>query len=184
MTPTWFEHAAFWSGVRRATVAPRSLHAGLWVWIASDSGRAVQTITRYFAEGHWLKARNRQSKHALADICTIQWERESRKKIDRETDHVLARWSSAFPGGLVVRIRRSHRRGRGSIPRLGTSFQVGPNMFESEISLCTFICDMSVSRVKPVVLKLRAPSEDRTHDPWFTRPVLYPLSYGGISQAW
>ena len=24
-----------------------------------------------------------------------------------------------FPGGLVVRIRRSHRRGRGSIPRLG-----------------------------------------------------------------
>lgn len=23
------------------------------------------------------------------------------------------------PGGLVVRIRRSHRRGRGSIPRLG-----------------------------------------------------------------
>ena len=29
---------------------------------------------------------------------------------------------STFPGGLVVRIRRSHRRGRGSIPRLGTSF--------------------------------------------------------------
>ena len=27
--------------------------------------------------------------------------------------------------------------------------------------------------------KTRAPSEDRTHDPWFTRPVLYPLSYGG-----
>ena len=25
MTPTWFEHATFWSGVRRATVAPRSL---------------------------------------------------------------------------------------------------------------------------------------------------------------
>ena len=25
LTPTWFEHAAFWSGVRRATVAPRSL---------------------------------------------------------------------------------------------------------------------------------------------------------------
>ena len=26
LTPTWFEHAAFWSGVRRATIAPRSLH--------------------------------------------------------------------------------------------------------------------------------------------------------------
>ena len=24
MTPTWFEHATFWSGVRRATIAPRS----------------------------------------------------------------------------------------------------------------------------------------------------------------
>ena len=23
MTPTWFEHATFWSGVRRATVAPQ-----------------------------------------------------------------------------------------------------------------------------------------------------------------
>ena len=25
LTPTWFEHATFWSGVRRATVEPRSL---------------------------------------------------------------------------------------------------------------------------------------------------------------
>ena len=24
MTPTWVEHAAFWSGVTRATIAPRS----------------------------------------------------------------------------------------------------------------------------------------------------------------
>ena len=29
---------------------------------------------------------------------------------------------SAFPGGLVVRIWRSHRHGRGSIPRLGIHF--------------------------------------------------------------
>ena len=27
--------------------------------------------------------------------------------------------AAPLPGGLVVRIRRSHRRGRGSIPRLG-----------------------------------------------------------------
>ena len=27
LTPTWFEHATFWSGVRRATIAPRSPHA-------------------------------------------------------------------------------------------------------------------------------------------------------------
>ena len=31
MTPTWFEHATFWSGVRRATVAPRGLpEAAFW----------------------------------------------------------------------------------------------------------------------------------------------------------
>ena len=29
---------------------------------------------------------------------------------------------TSLPGGLVVRIRRSHRRGRGSIPRLGSTF--------------------------------------------------------------
>ncbi len=29
--------------------------------------------------------------------------------------------------------------------------------------------------------KYVAPSEDWTHDPWFTRPVLYPLSYGGMA---
>ena len=30
--------------------------------------------------------------------------------------------NTPIPGGLVVRIRRSHRRGRGSIPRLGMTF--------------------------------------------------------------
>ena len=45
-----------------------------------------------------------------------------KKNVDREAGHVLAHCSSAVPGGLVVRIRRSHRRGRGSIPRLGSMF--------------------------------------------------------------
>ncbi len=31
---------------------------------------------------------------------------------------------SNVPDGLVVRIRRSHRRGRGSIPRLGGNFYI------------------------------------------------------------
>ena len=34
-------------------------------------------------------------------------------------------WILAVPDGLVVRIRRSHRRGRGSIPRLGEGFHEG-----------------------------------------------------------
>ena len=35
---------------------------------------------------------------------------------------ILVVLSCAFPCGLVVRIRRSHRRGRGSIPRMGVQF--------------------------------------------------------------
>ena len=31
-------------------------------------------------------------------------------------------YSAAIPCGLVVRIRRFHRRGRGSIPRMGAIF--------------------------------------------------------------
>ena len=36
-----------------------------------------------------------------------------------------------LPGGLVVRIRRSHRRGRGSIPRLGRSLLLPEAKFPS-----------------------------------------------------
>ena len=56
LTPTWFEHAAFWSGVRRATVAPRS-HIGkrvkmigsteIWTRIA---GFKVQSANHYTIE--------------------------------------------------------------------------------------------------------------------------------------
>ena len=45
LTPTWFEHAAFWSGVRRATVAPRSLVE-------------VKTILYYFCQGNLLTMSN------------------------------------------------------------------------------------------------------------------------------
>ena len=38
-----------------------------------------------------------------------------------------------IPGGLVVRIRRSHRRGRGSIPRLGRHFS---HWLPLSLSLC------------------------------------------------
>ena len=51
LTPTWFEHAAFWSGVRRATVAPRSQvvwgPTEIWTRIA---GFKVQSADRYTIE--------------------------------------------------------------------------------------------------------------------------------------
>ena len=56
LTPTWFEHAAFWSGVRRATVAPRSHNdkrvkkigsTEIWTRIA---GFKVQSANHYTIE--------------------------------------------------------------------------------------------------------------------------------------
>ena len=64
MTPTWFEHAAFWSGVRRATVAPRSHNDNgvkkigsteIWTRIA---GFKVQSANHYTMGPYlwnWLK---------------------------------------------------------------------------------------------------------------------------------
>ena len=41
---------------------------------------------------------------------------------EKSSLHLLNREIHLLPRGLVVRIRRSHRRGRGSIPRTGTIF--------------------------------------------------------------
>ena len=41
---------------------------------------------------------------------------------EKSSPHLLNRELHLLPRGLVVRIRRSHRRGRGSIPRTGTIF--------------------------------------------------------------
>ena len=51
----------------------------------------------------------------------------SLRKINWNTDYNMLYIDNpvskcAVPCGLVVRIRRSHRRGRGSIPRMGDSF--------------------------------------------------------------
>ena len=40
---------------------------------------------------------------------------------EKSSPHLLNREIHLLPRGLVVRIRRSHRRGRGSIPRTGTT---------------------------------------------------------------
>ena len=42
VTPTWFEHATFWSGVRRATVAPRGLsEAAPWRFSWTDASSSL-----------------------------------------------------------------------------------------------------------------------------------------------
>ena len=68
LTPTWFEHATFWSGVRRATVAPRSLHAGLRVWIALDHGTAHMNNYIVLCRRPLIK-----SVHQAIKSCTIRY---------------------------------------------------------------------------------------------------------------
>ena len=43
-------------------------------------------------------------------------------KVGFEVSHIPCSNADVVPCGLVVRIQRSHRRGRGSIPRMGVCF--------------------------------------------------------------
>ena len=90
LTPTWFEHAAFWSGVRRATVAPRSrTESGsteIWTRIA---GFKVQSANHYTmgpcvtcdfalivyksgAQGQWKKIKHGKQSD-IAHIFALTW---------------------------------------------------------------------------------------------------------------
>ena len=66
---------------------------------------------------------------------------ESRKSTWLESSSLteITPLQTAIPGGLVVRIRRSHRRGRGSIPRLGRHalFAFLNSCCNAVIRLCT-----------------------------------------------
>ena len=62
MTPTWFEHATFWSGVRRATVAPRSPCeiVKIFMWLFAEAGKKA------YALSPWMKTST--SKHKLFNL--------------------------------------------------------------------------------------------------------------------
>ena len=47
MTPTWLEHATFWSGVRRATIAPQGL-MGKEISFGVVVAKAVWKFTLYW----------------------------------------------------------------------------------------------------------------------------------------
>ena len=69
-----------------------------------------------------------------------------------------------LPRGLVVRIRRSHRRGRGSIPRTGTAFFFS-FLFIEQLPRCTnqiFLCAIQVNFLGSIVVSISAcHAEDR-----------------------
>ncbi len=174
MTPTWFEHATFWSGVRRATVAPRSRYnTMLYKMIAITFKKTILCTGKKsekklsFSQKKLVKFS--QKWHLLLKLTDDQliWVKivifvKSLPNIWRKGQMFLGfsplywrHWpypvlpgrgvcvracvcdgiglsilssdppccmKLPLPGGLVVRIRRSHRRGRGSIPRLGMTF--------------------------------------------------------------
>ena len=80
---------------------------------------------------------------------------------------------SQLPRGLVVRIRRSHRRGRGSIPRTGTTFFKEPLGF----SLSSMSCSSLSAILGSIVVSISAcHAEDRGSIPrrgvtFFFRPT-------------
>ena len=76
LTPTWFEHATFWSGVRRATVAPRSpyllsgnlcTYDNMYIFSAS---RFILLVLRY-GEGTNVKTRHSPSFHLRDIACWV-----------------------------------------------------------------------------------------------------------------
>ena len=60
MTPTWLEHATFWSGVRRATIAPRSQSGSTEIW-TRIAGFKVQSANHYTMEPCLNKPCQKQS---------------------------------------------------------------------------------------------------------------------------
>ena len=56
LTPTWFEHAAFWSGVRRATIAPRSQSGSTEIW-TRIAGFRVLSANHYTIEPEDISGR-------------------------------------------------------------------------------------------------------------------------------
>ena len=67
MTPTWFEHAAFWSGVRRATVAPRSQFGNK----SRSYYRAATPEWRAADRGKWRPARPLYRRDVTAPVCHV-----------------------------------------------------------------------------------------------------------------
>ena len=90
LTPTWFEHATFWSGVRRATVAPRSLHRNHRAHLGIDSSsicRKIDKMMPWKVLCYSVKVFT-QHKHAL--LCAFKWHNIfENPKIDWETNYVL-----------------------------------------------------------------------------------------------
>ena len=91
LTPTWFEHAAFWSGVRRATVAPRSQDVWgpteIWTRIA---GFKVQSANHYTIGPYFL------------NVCH---QRQQQKEDWQMTKNMFV--SSRVRTGDLVRVRHT-----------------------------------------------------------------------------
>ena len=94
----------------------------------------AETITlSYLCRLHWLTI--------LSKTCPSIKNKSRFSKREREEKKGWQEWSvitsSLIPCGLVARIRRSHRRGRGSIPRTGVCLAI---IKENKKQSCFFYC--------------------------------------------
>ena len=140
MSPTWFEHATFWSGVRRATVAPQALRVTTGITILMSTIWCHQ-FKMHFTLSNFdtFKAKdayNTRDSQAVTHPSTNRARRCLTSVIRREP--VCSTWYGrrhrnifklwlvftipTFLGSIVVSIRACHARDRGSIPRRGGNF--------------------------------------------------------------
>ena len=93
-------------------------------------------------------------------------------------------WILAVPDGLVVRIRRSHRRGRGSIPRLGEGFHEGScnitrtgNIPQRKSREKAFAANPNPNPKSPITLTLINPNPNCN---WYFIHISIPVTYVNV----
>ena len=151
LTPTWFEHAAFWSGVRRATVAPRSQVFKVpprFELGSLDSKSRVLTITPW---------------NPKVSIVTSKSDQHM-----REMQCIAYKEKWMFPAGfepatLCVWSTRDNHYTKETLMFLLTKCN------------CATVTSAARLLVGAFVKMIIIPSGDRTQDLWIRSPTRYPL---------
>ena len=178
MTPTWFEHAAFWSGVRRATVAPRSHphntsknyqgSTEIWTRIA---GFKVQSANHYTIEPWHVQLFLQTKLH----LTTVSFSIVFSSSVEKTSKTLLPACflyqafqtfqKHLFPAGfepatLCVWSTRDNHYTKETTQDIGENLLLPAEEWQSEHwwSKNIFI-----------------PSGDRTQDLWIRSPTRYPL---------
>ena len=147
LTPTWFEHAAFWSGVRRATVAPRSQVFKVpprFELGSLDSKSRVLTITPWNPKVSVSTSIFDQHMSEMWDDCSVR----------RKENECFLPGSNRRPCACEAHVITTTLR----------------KLWFMNVVI-KWICYMVLFRL----IKTIIPSGDRTQDLWIRSPTRYPL---------